>query len=73
VARRCKMCRHGVAGTSVADLRLAAGCSRSLPVERFGSKFWLVKAVSCPLPPLRGRRGTWGFASSPPASAGEKM
>ena len=37
--------RRGVAGTSLADVGLAAGYSRGLPVERFGSKIGLVKAV----------------------------
>ena len=37
--------RHGVAGTSLADVGIAAGYSRGLPVERFGSKVGLIKAV----------------------------
>ncbi|MFO1079293.1 MAG: TetR/AcrR family transcriptional regulator [Reyranellaceae bacterium] len=37
--------RRGLAGTSLADVGLAAGYSRGLPVERFGSKLGLVRAV----------------------------
>ncbi len=34
--------RRGVAGTSLADVGVAAGYSRGLPVERFGSKLGLI-------------------------------
>lgn len=37
--------RHGLAGTSLADVGIAAGYSRGLPIERFGSKLGLVRAV----------------------------
>ena len=37
--------RHGLAGTSLAEVGVAAGYSRGLPVERFGSKLGLVRAV----------------------------
>jgi AcrR family transcriptional regulator len=37
--------RRGVAGTSLADVGVAAGYSRGLPVERFGSKVGMIKAV----------------------------
>ena len=36
---------RGVAGTSLADVGVAAGYSRGLPVERFGSKVGLVRAL----------------------------
>lgn len=37
--------RRGVAGTSLADVGVAAGYSRGLPVERFGSKLGLIKML----------------------------
>ena len=37
--------RHGVAGTSLADVGVAAGYSRGLPVERFGSKLGMIEAL----------------------------
>ena len=36
---------RGVSGTSLADVGVAAGYSRGLPVERFGSKLGLIKAL----------------------------
>ena len=36
---------RGVSGTSLADVGLAAGYSRGLPVERFGSKLGLIAAL----------------------------
>lgn len=37
--------RQGVAGTSLAEIGLAAGYSRGLPVERFGAKLGLIEAL----------------------------
>ncbi|QQS14335.1 MAG: TetR/AcrR family transcriptional regulator [Rhodospirillales bacterium] len=37
--------RQGVAGTSLAEVGVAAGYSRGLPVERFGSKRGLIEAL----------------------------
>ncbi len=37
--------RHGMAGTSLADVGIAAGYSRGLPVQRYGSKIGLIKAL----------------------------
>jgi AcrR family transcriptional regulator len=37
--------KRGVSGTSLADVGIEAGYSRGLPVERFGSKFGLVKTL----------------------------
>lgn len=37
--------RHGVAGTSLAEVGIEAGYSRGLPVERYGSKLGLVRAL----------------------------
>lgn len=37
--------RHGIAGTSVADIGVEAGYSRGLPVQRFGTKLHLLTAV----------------------------
>jgi AcrR family transcriptional regulator len=37
--------RHGVAGTSLAEVGIAAGYSRGLPVDRYGSKLGLVRAL----------------------------
>jgi AcrR family transcriptional regulator len=37
--------RNGVAGTSLAEVGLAAGYSRGLPVERYGTKVELVRAL----------------------------
>lgn len=37
--------RHGITGTSLADVGIAAGYSRGLPVQRFGSKLGLMKAL----------------------------
>lgn len=37
--------RRGVAGTSLADVGVAAGYSRGLPVERFGSKLGLIRML----------------------------
>ena len=36
---------RGVSGTSLADVGVAAGYSRALPVERFGSKLGLITAL----------------------------
>lgn len=36
---------RGVSGTSLADVGIAAGYSRGLPVERFGSKLGLIRAL----------------------------
>lgn len=36
---------RGVSGTSLADVGVAAGYSRGLPVERFGSKLGLIQAL----------------------------
>lgn len=36
---------RGVSGTSLADVGIAAGYSRGLPVERFGSKLGLITAL----------------------------
>lgn len=36
---------RGVSGTSLADVGVAAGYSRGLPVERFGSKLGLISAL----------------------------
>ena len=36
---------RGVSGTSLADVGVAAGYSRGLPVERFGSKLGLIRAL----------------------------
>lgn len=36
---------RGVSGTSLADVGVAAGYSRGLPVERFGGKLELIKAL----------------------------
>jgi AcrR family transcriptional regulator len=37
--------RNGVAGTSLAEVGVAAGYSRGLPVERYGTKVGLVRAL----------------------------
>ena len=37
--------RHGVAGTSLAEVGIEAGYSRGLPVERYGTKLGLVLAL----------------------------
>jgi AcrR family transcriptional regulator len=37
--------RHGITGTSLADVGIAAGYSRGLPIQRFGSKLGLMKAL----------------------------
>ena len=37
--------RHGVSGTSLADVGVAAGYSRGLPIERFGSKRAMIEAL----------------------------
>jgi AcrR family transcriptional regulator len=37
--------RHGVSGTSLADVGVAAGYSRGLPVERFGSKRAMIESL----------------------------
>lgn len=37
--------RQGVSGTSLAEVGLAAGYSRGLPVDRYGSKFGLIEAL----------------------------
>jgi len=37
--------KRGVSGTSLADVGVEAGYSRGLPVERFGSKFGLIKTL----------------------------
>ena len=37
--------RKGVAGTSLAEVGVAAGYSRGLPVERYGTKLGLVRAL----------------------------
>lgn len=37
--------RHGVAGTSLAEVGVAAGYSRGLPVDRYGTKLGLVRAL----------------------------
>lgn len=37
--------QRGVSGTSLADVGLAAGYSRGLPVERFGNKLGLITAL----------------------------
>jgi len=37
--------RHGIAGTTLAQVGIAAGYSRGLPVERYGSKLGLIHAL----------------------------
>jgi AcrR family transcriptional regulator len=37
--------RHGVAGTSLAEVGIEAGYSRGLPVDRYGTKLGLVRAL----------------------------
>ena len=38
--------RHGVAGTSLAEVGIEAGYSRGLPVERYGTKLGLVRGAA---------------------------